>query len=120
VASDLLVVIYEVEARVETYFALNRLMMLNTRDYDEELVDETYILALFPYSDNPGLSVSMSNFHREFSVFVLNLVAVQVFVVVVVAVDLVVEEARDFAADFDSVNKLPTFLTRLMYSKQFK
>ena len=41
-------------------------------------------------------------------------------VVVAAAVDLVVEEARDFAADFDSVNKLPTFLSRLMYSKQFK
>lgn len=50
----------------------NLLMTLNTRDFDEELVDETYIHLLFPYFDNPGSSVSMCNFHREFSVFVLN------------------------------------------------
>ena len=67
-----------IQAIIETYFVLNLPMMLNRQDYDEELADETYILALFPYSDNPELSVSMCNFHREFSVFVLNLVVVQV------------------------------------------
>lgn len=119
VAFGLLAVIYEAEARVATCFAMSLLMTLNTRDYDAELVDETYIHSLCPYSDNLELSVSKSNFHREFSVFVLNQAAGQVFVAVA-AVDLFAEEVRDFAADFDSANKLPTLLSRLMYSKQSK